>query len=429
MANPALDKQAIDDTMTIEDVKQFLMDARKKREDFANVADRSWAEIEKRNKRGKLYGGNDLDRARRWTKFPLWWSCWKIRQPITFARVPIPVLKDTQGDDPLGRTACVIGERLTRGILKTFEAYPEFAAANDDFLVTNFGWGRVFYKNTECYEDEKLRLQMIQPEPEPMPQAEPQMGEDGQPMPQEEQAPAPQMPPIFVTPDGQLVPPQDVLQDEFGPYILTGQEVTVDNEEVYFEAGLYCNLYVDPDARRWNAVTRLAFEYQYSYREFREKFGQAALDKLAQGDIEEHRSGRPIIVFEYYDKFLKEVRWFAENSSTFFQPVEMADIRSIKEVDGKEVETADNSDLYGLSGFFPCTEPLLINASTKDFWPTPEYFQVSDLIDDIHSIVGRMMLLTKAIRVRFLFDSSVKELSQLIGETGEGGGLDRKSVV
>src|SRR5687768_10114951 len=99
MPNPALEKQVMEkDTLTIEDVKTFIEDAKKKREDYLNVADRSWREIEKRNKSGKLYGGTDLDRRRHWTRFPLWWSCWKIRQPLTLARVPIPVLKDTQGD-------------------------------------------------------------------------------------------------------------------------------------------------------------------------------------------------------------------------------------------------------------------------------------------------------------------------------------------
>ena len=151
----ALDKQVMEgDTITIEDAKQFVIDGKKKQEDYKLIADRSWNEIEKRNKLGKLYGGGELDRAKRWTKFPLWWSCWKIRQPITFARLAVPVLKDTQGDDPYGRTACIIGERFTKGILKTFEAFSEFASSVDDFLVTNFGWGRWFYRSEECKEEE-----------------------------------------------------------------------------------------------------------------------------------------------------------------------------------------------------------------------------------------------------------------------------------
>lgn len=425
MPNAALDKQALEDTLTIEDVKQFISDARKKREDYLNIANRSWNEIEKRNKKGRLFGGNDLDRIRRWARFPLWWSCWKIRQPITFARLPVPVLKDSQGDDPYGRTACIVGERLTRGILKTFDAFSEFSAANDDFLVTNFGWGRVYYRKSEYVEEKRIRLQEIQPPPPP-----PQVGPEGQPLPEQEPQQPPQ--PIYITPEGQQV--ENPQFDDLGPYLATGENVTLDNEEVYFEAGLYCNLYVDPDARKWNAVTRLAFEYQYSYREFVEKFGRAALKKLAVDDVKEHRTGKPIIVFEYHDKFLKEVRWFAENSEDFFQPADMpqvdaANLVAVKEApesgkdEAPETEIVDNSDLYGLSGFFPCVEPLLINASTKEFWPTPEYFQMQDILDDIHSIVGRMFLLTKAIRVRFFFDSSVRELKSLIGETGEGGGL------
>lgn len=402
-----LDEQATTDTCTIADVKQFIADCRKKKDNWQRIAERSWREVKKRNENNKLYGGNNLDIARRWSKYPLWWSAWKIRQPITLARLPVPILKDTQGDDPIGRTACVVGERLIRGILKTFDAFTEFCSANDDFLITNFGWGRAFYRIEECLEDEKLRLQTIEP---PMPEPV-----EGQPPPQ------PQAP-IVVGPDG--VPVQDFLTDEFGPYILTGQKVTIENEEVYFESGLYCNLFVDPWALRWNKVDELAFEYSYSYRQFEKKFGAKALESIATRDLEDHRSGKkPIIVFEYYNKTLKEVRWFAENSEDFFQPSEIADVGTDELKEIKEKSPRDNSDLYGLTNFFPCTSPLLVNQSTDEFWPVPEYFQMADIIEDVHSIVSRMILLTKAIRVRFLFDKSVPELKQLIQETGEAGGL------
>jgi len=414
----ALDKQVENnETITTAQVKQFITDCKKKKSDYINIANRSWAEIKKRNNRGGLYGGNDLFRKRN-TRFPLWWSCWKIRQPITLARLAIPVVKDTQGDDPYGRTACVIGERLTRSILKTFDAFPEFSAANDDFLVTNFGWGRAFYRTCESVEDEKLRLQMVQ-----QPAPEPQIGPDGQPME------SPPLPPIFIDPKGQQVT-EGILEDDLGPYVLTGQKITIDNEEVYFEAGLFSNLLVDPDAVRWSKVNRLAFEYQYSYRDFTEKFGEAALAAIAQTDIEEHRTGRPIVVYEYWDKFLRECRYVAENSEDFFQPLDMQAVsdQALKPVKPKKGEQPakpayDNSDLYGLSGFFPCSEPLIMNASTDEFWPTPEYFQVCDIIDDIHLIVRRMVLLTKAIRVRFLFDSSIKELEGLIQDAGEADGM------
>lgn len=413
-----LDRQVENgDSITIADVKQFVIDAKKKQEDYRLIADRSWNEIEKRNKLGKLYGGGELDRAKRWTKFPLWWSCWKIRQPITLARLAIPVLKDTQGDDPYGRTACVIGERFVKGILKTFEAFPEFSAANDDFLVTNFGWGRWCYRSEETQEEEKIRLQVVEPPQPEMPEAAPMEGEDV--------APAEPMPPIFLNPEGQEVPAELVKEDDLGPYLSTGQLVNVENEEVYFEAGNYAGLLVDPDATRWNKVTRLAFEYPYTYREFRAKFGDKALAKLVQTDIQEHKSGKkPIMVYEYHDSILREVRWFADNSEDFFQPVEMddANVEGLKEVEGDY----DHSDLYGLTEFFPCTEPLVINQSTRNFWPTPEFFQVQDILDDINSIVTRMLQLTRAVRIRFLFDSSVKALQPLIGENwanGEGTGM------
>lgn len=420
--NSSLNRQVENgDTLTIADVKQFLIDSQKKMEDYNLIADRSWNEIEKRNKLGKLYGGGELDRAKRWTKFPLWWSCWKIRQPITLARLPIPVIKDTQGDDPYGRTACIIGERFVKGILKTFEAFPEFSSSNDDFLVTNFGWGRWCYRSQTVKEEEKIRLQVIEQQPPP-----PQLGPDGQPNPN--QPPPQQLPPMFITPDGQQIDQSQVQEDDLGSYFSTGQSVDVVNEEVYFEAGPYAGLLVDPDVTKWNKVTRLAMEQPYNYREFKEKFGQKALDKLAQSDVQEHKAGKkPIMVYEYHDSVLKEVRWFADNSEDFFQPTDMEQINvdALKE-QGKSVDGYDNSDLYGLASFFPCTEPLIINQSTRNFWPTPEFFQVQDILDDISSIVTRMLQLTRAVRIRFLFDSSVRELKSLIGENwanGEGTGI------
>lgn len=436
--NSALNKQVMNgDTLTIADVRQFITDAKKAQQDYRLVADRSWNEIEKRNKDGKLLGGDDLYRTRRWTRFPLWWSCLKIRQPLTLARLPEPVLKDTQGDDPFGNTACIIGERFIKSILKTFEAYPEFESGRDDFLVTNFGWGRPFYRIETCEEPEKVRLQVIQPPPPggmPQMQAQGASGDGGQ---AQESPPMQQMPPIFLTPDGQEVDESQVEEDDLGPYLLTGNQVSIDNEEIYWEAGLYADLLVDPDVRKWNKATKIAFGYQYSYREFKEKFGEEALGTLKIADIEEHKQGKPILVYEYWDKFLREVRWLADNSEDFFQPKAMVEMstESLKEVkpkakaEGDEAEqepALDNSDLYGLSGFFPCTEPLSINQSTKHFWPTPEFFQVSDLVDYVHESIGRMIQLSKAVRIRFFFDSSVKELATLIGEnwgTGEGTGM------
>lgn len=404
-------------TITFAQVKEFITDAKKKQEEFRQIANESWNEIEKRNKRGRLYSNTNNIRRRN-AKFPLWWSCWKIRQPITLARLAVPILKDTQGDDPIGRTACIVGERLTRGILKTFDAFPEFSAANDDFLITNFGWGRAFYRMTESVEDEKLRVLMLMPE-----QTEPQIGTDGKPVPM------PPPTPIFIDPNsGEEIVDKEILEDEEGPYVMTGQQIEVQNEEVYFQAGLYSNLLVDPDATRWSKVNRLAFENEYSYRDFIEKFGKDALAKLEQGDIDEHKTGKPIIVYEYWDKFLRECYYLAENSCDFFQPQGMTevDINSLKEVKEEKEDEGyedsseyDNSDLYGLTGFFPCAEPLVFNASTRSFWPTPEYYQVQDILDDINGIVKRMILLTKAIRVRFLYDSSVPELTSLISERQE----------
>lgn len=398
MAEETSTNKVSEDAAALADIRQFISDAKSKAEDFIAVARRSWREIEKRNERGRLYGGNDLDRRRMWNKFPLWWVTWKIRQPLSLARLSVPILEDTQGDDPIGRTACILGERLARGILKSFDAFPEFAASVDDFLVTNLGWGHWCYSCKEVLEDEKIRLLVLSPEQEGSP-------------------------PIYTTPDSQ--PVAEPLFDDMGAYILSGNQVTVENEKVYFQAGVYSSLYVDPAALRWNQVQRIGYQEEYSYREFKQKFGEPAMEKLALGDITKYQNGEPIIVYQYQDKAEKVVRWLTESSESFFTPAALAELNAqgSEPLEPKEGSEAKAEDIIGLEGFFTCTKPLIINAPTTNFWPTSEYFQLRDILDDINQIVKRMMLLTKAMRIRFFFDSSIPQLQSLIGETGEGGGI------
>jgi len=401
----------------IEDVREFIADVEKKRENWLTVAERSWLEIKKRSRNGRLWGGNDLNNASKKIRYPLWWVTMEIRKAITLSRLPIPVLKDTQGDDPFGRTSCVIGERFIKGILKTFDALSVFCSGRDDLLVTNFGWCRAFFKEEEGLEEEKIRLQELTPPP--------MMGPDGQPLPPQ--------PPIYVTPDGQQVFEPEF--DDLGAYMLTGAMVPVFDQQVYLDHGLYCDLYVDPDARRWSQVKKLAFKYEYTYRDFAAKFGKDALELISTKDIDDHKSGKPIVVFEYWDYFLRIVKWCAENSEDFFQPTGMAvpnteaatqDLEMMAPddaTDNADAARADDGDIYGLNDFFPCAEPLCLNAPTDEFWPIPEYFQVREILDDVHNITTRMFLLTKAIRVRFLFDGSIPELKQLTNESSEATGL------
>ena len=392
--------------LTLAEVKEFISAAEKAREDFLSLADQSWNEVQKKNDRGNLRALS----PRKSSRFQLWWMAWKIRQPIVWARMAVPMLKDTQGDDPIGRTACILGERLARSILKTFEPFSEFGAAVDDFLVTDFGHGRWFYRVTECLEAEKVRVSAMQIPVEPV---------EGQP-------PAPPQI-VYVGPDGAPLDPEtQILEDENGPYYLTGEEISVENEEVYFEAMPYNGLLVDPDAPRWQKVKRLAFKYEYTFRDFITEFGREALETVSHENVELHKSGKSIICYEYYDKVLRETRWFSDTGNDWIQPKrvqEAGGVEKTKTKDGRVKRKYENSDLYKLGECFPCAEPLTENASTLEFWPIPEYFQVKDILDDVHRITYRMMLLTRAIRVRFLYDATLSELDVLVKDAGEGDGI------
>ena len=88
--------------ITIEEARGFIADADEARKEWLALADRSWDELKKVNKlKVKKIG------SRKNIKYPVWWSIFKIRQPLVLSRAGIPIGKDTtqDGSDHIGATA------------------------------------------------------------------------------------------------------------------------------------------------------------------------------------------------------------------------------------------------------------------------------------------------------------------------------------
>lgn len=374
------------DKVTPEAVKAFIADADRSRKNWLTMADRSWSEIKREQKNKRLWT-TIPNSVRKKTKYPAWYSIFKIRQPLWLSRVGIPIGKDTtqDGNDNLGAVAAIIKERLAINLAKSFDFFDVMSCARDDCLATNFGMVRAYYEATDVKEQVKIRLT-------PIPQ------EDGTQ--------------IFIDPEGEQVISEDISQDDEGFFLETEEVIDVKDEKVCLEPVLYRDCYIDPSIRRWSRCKQLAFEELYTELEFKAIFGAKAYAKLPKDDDGSDNKGKKFLVkvYEYWDFYTKEVRWLPALGDEFIYPKEY-----LPEQDTEE----DLNGIYDLEGFFPTPKPLVINQATDHFWPIPEYFQVVDILEDIHTIFSRMMLLTKSIRSRLLFDNNVEGLASALNELSE----------
>lgn len=381
-------------TITIEEAKAFIVDAERAKQSWQVMADRSWMELKKRQRNNKLWSITPNSVSRR-ARYPAWYSIFKIRQPLILARIGIPIGKDTtqDGNDNIGATAAICLERLAVSLAKTFDFFDVMSACRDDFLATNFSLCRGYYERDEVKQKVKEYIQ-------------PQKTETGA---------------IFVDADGKEIQSDNIMQDDEGYFIEHSQVVDIENEKICLEHVLYKRIYVDPGILRWNRCKRLAFEEYYSVPEFKAIFGAAAYAQLP--NPEEEKPGadeatpkrQSVKVFEYWDEYEAEVLYWPDNGKDFIKPL------AYLTPDNEEYSTdSERHGLYDLEKLFPVPNPLIMNAPTDEFWPVPEYYQMQEMIEDIHLVFSRMVAMTKAIRPRLLFDDSIEGLKEALNEATTG---------
>lgn len=380
----------------VEEVKSFLEDAKRYKASWCSLAERSWQELKKRSKNDKLWSTSP-NAMRKKSRYPAWYSIFKIRQPLILARIGIPICKDTtqDGNDKIGAVAAIAKERLAINLAKDFDFFEVLSCARDDFLATNFGILRAYYERDEIKENVKIRLTT---------QIDPVTNQ-----------------PIFVSEDGKVVESDDISEDAEGFFLETEEIIDVTNEKIRLCPVLYKEFYVDPDVRRWSQVKRIAFCEHYSPVDFKRIFGVKAYNDLPKNEdpsSDDEDTGamnkrRYITVYEYWDKWAKKCYWLPENSDEFVTP------NRYYIPDESDADDQPNG-LYDLAEFFPVPPPMMMNQSTDEFWPVPEYYQLMDILDDINSIFSRMAAATRAFRTRLLFDANVEGLQPALNEAAEG---------
>lgn len=370
--------------LSVADVHAFVTDAKKSRDTWFTIAERSWRELKKRQKNGQLWSITP-NSSRKRSRYPAWYSIHKIRQPLLLSRLGIPVCKDTtqSGTDSIGATAAILRERLAVNLARNQEDFFDVCAAcRDDFLATNFSIARCYY---ECKEVKTLITKRLTPQ---------KFGADV----------------VFIDEKGKIIESDNIQQDDQGFFLETSDVTDVTEEQICLENVPYRGVYIDPTAKNWKKVRKLAIECEYSERDFRLTFGQDAvetvpLDKRLPGD----QNMMKYIVYEYWDFYDKEVYWLAENGTDFIKPIGYEPLDEQPELNGP----------YNLTGFFPFVKPLIINNAPDEFWPVPEYYQLGEILEDIHTIFSRMIVATRAFRTRLLFDNNVDGLEAAIKEANE----------
>lgn len=390
--------------VSVAEVKAFKEDATKCRDNWLRMAKNSWNELKKRLQNNRIFYStpNSLKRKAR---YPTWYSIYKVRQSLVLSRKGQVLCRDTtkDGNDPIGAAAAIIKERLATNLAKAIPFLDTMMNCRDDFLATDFAMSRAYYERDMITEKVKHYI---------YPEQDPQTGDM-----------------IFIDDAGEEVYEDEIMQDDQGFFIEEDEAIEVAHEKVCLEHVLYKNIYIDSVAK-WPRVKRIMFEEQYSEWEFKEIFGTKAFLELSMashdkaGIDEAAKKKENITVYEYWDLWTKECLWLPEDGDKFIKPKKYSDLGPDDEDD-----MVGRNGLYDLEKFFPVTEPLIVNAPTDEFWPIPEYYQLMEIFEDVHSIFTRMFMLTRIIRTRILYDSSVEGLDRATNELSEGDAIGIANLV
>lgn len=299
--------------------------------------------------------------------FNILWSNIETLRPSLYNRTPTPDIRRRYDDkDPIAKAISELLNRSTEYCMDAYDFDGAMVAAVHDSLLTGRGVTRVRY--------------------------EPVMGSpDGQ----EEQDDIAEG--DFTDAKESEAPESDGLAEPM-------QEVVY--QKVCLEPVAWDDFRCEP-VRRWADVTWVAFRLFLTKQQLVEKFGhekaasvpldhtsleKADTDNDNQADEKKEENNRGK-VWEIWDKTSRKVIWMAPESDS---PVLLVE-----------------DDTLELSGFFPCAAPLYQTEDTTSLIPIPDFKLYQTLADDLDRTTLRIIGLTKAMKVRGIYDSSLPELDHL----------------
>jgi hypothetical protein len=76
----------------------------------------------------------------------------------------------------------------------------------------------------------------------------------------------------------------------------------------------------------------------------------------------------------------------------------------------------EKDDPLGLTGFFPCAEPLASNLTTTAYMPIPDFYMAQDLYNEIDRLETRIATISEAVKVVGVYDKSSEGVKRMMSE-------------
>lgn len=164
-------------------------------------------------------------------------------------------------------------------------------------------------------------------------------------------------------------------------------------------------------ARTWSEVPWIAFRSFMTKDEATERFGKDKADllsyknKTTKSQEENQLTSDEVAdawdraeVWEIWEKGTKSVVWFSHGMDRI--------------LDKKD-------DPLGLFGFWPMPEPMLANCTTSLLLPQPDFVIAQDLYNQIDQLETRIGIITTAVKVVGVYDSSEAGIKRMLQEGNE----------
>lgn len=206
-----------------------------------------------------------------------------------------------------------------------------------------------------------------------------------------------------------LLPGRGVIRPRYEPTIVDGEVVS---EAVGYKHWDWdCVLFGPGNA--FNELPWIAFKHKLEKTQIEKKFGEEVAAKIHEGNDggssnaaektadekkSEARYFKRTEFYEIWDKRTKRVYWLTRSLPDQY--------------------AGEEDDPLGLENFWPIPKPMYAIESSSSLVPVPEFIQYERLADQLEDVTVRMGRITRALRVRGIYDSTLAELRKLF-EAGD----------
>ncbi len=352
----------------------------------------------KREKDWRLKAVSILDKYRgrnvKKNSFNILWSNTEVLRPALYNSSPKPdVRRRFRQSDMLGKA---VSELMERSLAYCVDAYDLDLCVKGnvlDGLLSGRGWSRVRYVPQFKPSSTPTTTSAASPE-----------------LPAGGAKPPPLVPPSIAKQPGSAAEPATDGAEAFG-----GEREEVDYEQALCEQGQWDDLLHGP-GKTWDEVQWVAFRHRLRRDDLIEQFGaevgkQIVLNDVQDDDVTDKKEGQELAdvfkraeVWEIWDKESEQVFFINDTyrKGVFYALAE----------EGSDAK--DGEPPLKLRDFFPIPRPLMLVEDTGTLVPSPLYELYREQADELNETSRRINRITKMVKVRGVYDSTIGELATLM---------------